>query len=881
MSAEELPPRYDPKRAEERWYAEWEARADFTPDMKSEAPTYSIVIPPPNVTGYLHMGHALQHTLMDILVRRKRMQGFRALWLPGTDHAGISTQVVVERQLKEQGISRHELGREEFERRVWAWREHSGGTIQRQIRREGASVDWTRERFTLDEGLSHAVREVFVSLYEEGLIYRGPRLVNWCVNHGALSDLESPKEETKGALYEIFYPVAGSDERVMVVTTRPETMLGDTAIAVHPDDERYKHLIGRTAILPLVGREIPFIADEAVEREFGTGAVKVTPAHDPADFEIGQRHHLPQVTVIGFDGRMTHAAGDRFANLDRFEARQRVVEALQEEGLLGNVAEYKHQVPRCDRCKTIIEPLISEQWFLEVKGMADVALQAVRDGHTRFIPERWTKVYTDWMENIQPWCISRQLWWGHRIPAWYCPDGHMTVSREDPRACSTCGSPDMRQDPDVLDTWFSSALWPFSTLGWPEKTRDLEIFYPTNVLVTGFDIIFFWVARMMMMGLKFMQDVPFREVLVTGLILDPHGEKMSKMKNNTVDPIDVFEKYGVDATRFTLAAAAQAGSDIKWRDDRVEEYRNFVNKIWNASRFVLMNLGDTDRAEWVDTEEAPASLADRWILSRFNRTARSVNNAIEDYRFHEAAGTLYHFFWDEFCSWYIELSKPLVASREVTGEVLAARQRIAHVLEMSLRLLSPFMPYVTEEIWQRLPHEGDTVGLAPYPGGDENAVDEKVEADMGYVIELITKVRNIRSEMNLPRQPLRLYVATTDGRVRSLVRSNEPDIVRLANLEALEVVEALPELGVAGRDVLAGAELAVPLEGLIDVAAERARLERERDKAAGERGPLAKKLENANFVERAAREVVDATRARVSELDARISRLGELVEALR
>jgi valyl-tRNA synthetase len=858
MSAEELPSRYEPKRAEERWYAEWEGRGDFTPDMEAGAPAYSIVIPPPNVTGYLHMGHALQHTLMDILARRNRMRGYRTLWLPGTDHAGISTQVVVERQLKEQGVTRHEIGRAEFERRVWAWREHSGGTIQRQIRREGASVDWTRERFTLDEGLSRAVREVFVSLHEEGLIYRGPRLVNWCVNHGALSDLESPKEETKGALYEISYPVAGSDERVTIATTRPETMLGDTALAVHPEDERYQHLIGRTAILPLVGREIPFVADEAVER-----------------------HNLPQVTVIGFDGRMTSVAGERFARLDRFEARKAVVEALEAEGLLGAVTEYTHQVPRCDRCKSIIEPLISEQWFLEVKAMADETLVAVRDGRTRFIPERWTKVYTDWMENIQPWCISRQLWWGHRIPAWYCPDGHVTVSREDPHACETCGSPDLRQDPDVLDTWFSSALWPFSTLGWPEKTPDLATFYPTSVLVTGFDIIFFWVARMMMMGLKFMKDVPFREVLMTGLILDGHGEKMSKMKNNTIDPIDVFEKYGVDATRFTLAAAAQAGSDIKWRDDRVEEYRNFVNKIWNASRFVLMNLGDTDRGEWVDTPEAPAALADRWILSRFNRAARSVNTAIDDYRFHEAASTLYHFFWDEFCSWYIELSKPLVAAREVTSEVDAARRRIAHVLEMSLTLLSPFMPYVAEEIWQRLPHEGDTIGLAPYPGGDENAIDERVEADMGYVIELITKVRNIRSEMNLPKKPLRLIVATTDARVRDLMRANESDIRRLAGLEALDLVDALPDLGVAGRDVLANAELAVPLEGLIDVAAERARIERELEKAEAERGPLARKLENASFVERAARDVVDATRARVAELDTRIARLRALIDAMR
>ncbi len=597
MSKSELPSQYDPKSAEERWYEIWESRGDFTPDATSDAEMYSIVIPPPNVTGYLHMGHALQHTLMDVLIRRRRMQAFKALWLPGTDHAGIATQVVVEKQIfKEEKKTRVELGREEFERRVWAWREHSGGTIQRQIRREGASVDWTRERFTLDEGLSRAVRAVFVSLFDEGLIYRGARMVNWCVNHGALSDLESPKEEVNGTLTEIRYPVKGSDELVTVATTRPETMLGDTAVAVNPNDDRYKHLIGKTLVLPLLDREIPIVADDAVELEFGTGAVKVTPAHDPTDFAIGQRHSLPSIVVIGFDGKMTDAAGP-YAGLDRYEARRRVLVDLEARELVGESKLYVHQVPKCQRCGEAIEPLVSEQWFLEVKDMADAALKAVRDGRTKFTPERWTKVYADWMENIQPWCISRQLWWGHRIPAWYCANGHTTVSREDPTSCPTCGDESLRQDEDVLDTWFSSSLWPFSTLGWPDKTKDLEIFYPTSVLVTGFDIIFFWVARMMMMGLKFMGDVPFREVVITGLILDAHGKKMSKSRNNVIDPLDVFEKYGVDATRFALAAAAEAGTDIRWQDKRVEEYRNFVNKIWNASRFVLMNL-DGETPAW-------------------------------------------------------------------------------------------------------------------------------------------------------------------------------------------------------------------------------------------------------------------------------------------
>jgi valyl-tRNA synthetase len=874
MSKPELSSQYDPKGAEERWYKIWEDRGDFSPDADAPGRMFSIAIPPPNVTGYLHMGHALQHTLMDVVVRRKRMQGFKALWLPGTDHAGISTQVVVERQLKQEGVTRQEIGREEFERRVWDWREHSGGTIQRQIRREGASVDWTRERFTLDEGLSRAVREVFVSLYEEGLIYRGARMVNWCVNHGALSDLEAPKEEVTGTLTDIRYPVKGSDEFITVATTRPETMLGDTAVAVSPDDERYRHLVGKTLVLPLLHREIPVVADEAVEAEFGTGAVKVTPAHDPTDFAIGQRHNLPQVVVIGPDGRMTEAAGP-YAGLDRYEARKRVVEDLERDGLLGEQKPYKHQVPKCQRCHEVIEPLVSEQWFLEVKGMAEEALAAVRDKRTVFTPERWTKVYTDWMENIQPWCISRQLWWGHRIPAWYCANGHTTVSRENPTACATCGDTALAQDEDVLDTWFSSALWPFSTLGWPERTRDLEVFYPTSVLVTGFDIIFFWVARMMMMGLKFMGDVPFREVVITGLILDGHGNKMSKMKNNVIDPLDVFEKYGVDATRFTLAAAAQAGSDIRWKDDRVEEYRNFVNKIWNASRFVLMNL-EGEAGEWIDTAEQPASLADRWILSRLERTALGVNRALDEYRFHEAASDLYHFFWDEFCSWYIELSKPLVEP--------AKRKRIVYVLETSLRLLSPFMPYVTEEIWQRLPgapsEEAPSIGLAPYPAGDAARVDAVAEASMGWVIELITKVRNIRSEMNLGSKSVTLYVATDDPEALRLVRENEADVLRLARLDELHVVSEIPEVGVAARAVLAGAELAVPLAGLIDVDAERARLSRDLEKAIKEREPMRKKLANADFVARAQQEVVEQTRARVAELDAKIERLEELVAAM-
>jgi len=882
----DIPSQYDPRAAEERWYGVWEARGDFTASPDGDGDPYCIVIPPPNVTGSLHMGHALQHTLMDILTRRRRMQGFNALWLPGTDHAGIATQVVVERQLKaDTGLTRHDLGRDAFEAKVWEWRAESGGTIQRQIRREGASVDWTRERFTLDEGLSKAVREVFVTLYDEGLIYRGNRMVNWCVEHGALSDLESPKTEVKGTLTEIHYPVKDSPgEFITVATTRPETMLGDTAVAVHPDDERYRHLIGKMLVLPLLGREIPVVADDAVEAEFGTGAVKVTPAHDPTDFAIGERHGLEQIVVIGLDGVMTEAAGP-YAGLDRFEARKRVFEDLEARERLGSVKDYVHQVPHCQRCQRVIEPMLSEQWFLDVKDMANASLDAVRQGRTRFTPERWTKVYTDWMENIQPWCISRQLWWGHRIPAWYCDAcGSTIVARETPVACSSCGAVELRQDEDMLDTWFSSALWPFSTLGWPDRTPDLAAYYPTTVLVTGFDIIFFWVARMMMMGLKFMGDVPFHEVVITGLILDGHGEKMSKTRNNVIDPLDVFAKYGVDATRFTLAAAAQAGSDIRWKDDRVEEYRNFTNKIWNASRFVLMNAGEAE-PEWIDTPELPAKLADRWILSRFHRTAASVNKALDDYRFHEAAAELYHFIWDDFCSWYIELSKPLVATREaVTEEVVAARSRIVFVLEASMRMLSPFMPYLTEEIWQRLPGSDrraePSVGLSAYPVADEGLIDAEAESRMGAVIELITKVRNIRSEMNLGSKPVALYVASSDGGVREMVSSAETDLKRLGRVETLTICDSIPELGMSARDVVSGAEIAVPLAGLIDVDVERVRLQKELEKAVKERTPMFAKLANASFVERAAADVVEATRSRVADLDGRIARLEELVASI-
>jgi valyl-tRNA synthetase len=881
----EIPKAYEPHSIEQKWYPIWESRGYFKP--RGTGKPYAIVIPPPNVTGYLHMGHALQHTLMDVLVRWRRMQGRRALWLPGTDHAGISTQVVVERELARQGLTRAQLGRQEFERRVWQWKEHAGGTIQKQMRREGISVDWSRERFTLDPGLSRAVREVFVRLYEEGLISRGAYIVNWCpYDQTSLSDLEAPKKEVKGHLWYIAYPIKDSDEKIIVATTRPETMLGDTAVAVHPDDERYHHLIGKKAVLPLVGRLLPVIADEVVERLFGTGAVKVTPAHDPTDFQIAQRHNLPQVVVIGTDGRMTEAAGERYKGLDRFEARARVIEDLTAQGFLVKTEDYIYSVGHHDRCGTIIEPLISTQWFLNVKPLAEVALKAVREGRTRFVPANpWTKIYQDWMENIQPWCISRQLWWGHLIPAWYCDKDHITVARETPATCAICGSNRLRQEEDVLDTWFSSALWPFSTLGWPEDTQDLRTFYPTDDLVTGYEIIFFWVARMMMMGLKFMNDVPFRTVLIHGIVRDPYGEKMSKMKGNVIDPLDLFSRFGTDAVRFALASMTVGSNDISLQESKMESARNFANKIWNAARFVLMNLDQKSNieAKWIPSD----ALADRWILAELNHTIKQVTAALEEYRFHELAQTLYHFFWDDFCDWYIELSKPLVASKEDTEQARAARSRIAYLLETSLRLLHPLMPFITEELWQRLisvarcPHQGETIMLAPFPKPEPACEDNLSRQQIATLTSLITKVRNVRSEMNIPSGKwIKLHLATTDEAARRLISENAEHIKRLARVEEITVADKLPALREAARDVVSGIELAIPLHGLIDFAKELERLKRELARKQNEAQALAARLDNHSFLERAPQAVVEQTRQRHAELIEEINALNSTLKSL-
>jgi valyl-tRNA synthetase len=919
----EIPKTYEPQQIEKRWYPFWESQRFFTPETQTDprAPIFSMVIPPPNVTGYLHMGHALNHTLQDVLARWHRMSGARVLWLPGTDHAGIATQMVVERQLAQEGVRRQELGRENFVARVWEWKAHSGGTIQTQMRVLGESVDWSRERFTMDDGLSEAVKEVFVRLYDEGLIYRGEYLINWSPGlQTAISDLEVEMKPVKGKLYHIAYPVKSGhpieaapglaeayaaanqgDERagllhtpagdfIVVATTRPETMLGDTAIAMNPEDDRYRQLAGQRAVLPLVGRELPFIQDAVVEKEFGTGLVKVTPAHDPNDFAMGKRHGLEFVTVIGKDARMTDAAPEKYRGLDRYEARKAVVADLEAAGLLVKVEDYTHNVGHCQRSGTVVEPLISTQWFVRMRPLAEPAIAAVREGRTRFIPENITKVYYHWMENIEDWCISRQLWWGHRIPAWHTPDGEIVVGRSEEEARARLAatgadaSVELRQDTDVLDTWFSSQLWPFSTLGWPEQTADLQAYYPTSVLVTGPDIIFFWVARMIMMGLKFMGEVPFHTVYINGLVLDPEGRKMSKTKGNVIDPLEVFDKYGTDAVRFSLLAASTAGLSFALQESKMESARNFANKIWNATRFVLLNCGEVldagEPAQW-ETELAPPTLADRWILSRFNRAAEEARAALAEYRFHEAAATLYHFFWDDFCDWYIELAKPYVTAKTDAPESTAVRQRIIYVLERSLRLLHPLMPFITEDLWQRLPHRGETICLAEYPLPDPAQIDEQAEREMALLIELVTKLRNIRSTFNIaPSAPLRAQIATVDEATREVIARLEEHIKRLARIEQLLVVNEITAQRGAARAVMSGIEIAVPLEGLIDFDKERARLERDLTKFQGEYEGLEKRLANPDFVNRAAPEVVAATQTRAAELRDQIAKLRDMLAAL-
>ncbi|MBT8370398.1 MAG: valine--tRNA ligase, partial [Deltaproteobacteria bacterium] len=747
MSFKQFDKGYEPHAVEKRWYEYWESEQLFAADEQSRQTSYSIVIPPPNVTGVLHMGHALNNTMQDILCRYRRLLGDNVLWMPGTDHAGIATQNVVEKNLAQKGTDRHQVGREKFIEAVWQWRKKYGGAIINQLKRLGASCDWSRERFTMDEGLSRAVRKVFVQLYDEGLIYRGNYIINWCHRcHTALADLEVEHEEHNGHLYHIRYPYPDGTGGIVVATTRPETMLGDTAVAVHPDDERYQGLTTDTVILPLMNREIPIIKDSYVDMSFGTGGLKVTPAHDPNDFEIGGRHDLPSVKVISDDGNMTAEAG-QFRGLDRFECRKAVVAELERQGSLISVEPYQHSVGHCYRCKTVVEPNLSKQWFVRVKPLAAKAIAAVQNGQTKIIPEMWTNTYYEWMNNIRDWCVSRQIWWGHQIPAWTCDEcGEIIVAMDAPQACRSCRAKHLTQESDVLDTWFSSALWPFSTMGWPDETPLLKTFYPTSVLVTGFDILFFWVARMMMMGLHFMQDVPFKEVYVHALVRDEKGKKMSKSKGNVIDPLNVIDRYGTDAFRFTLAAFAAQGRDIKMSEKRVDGYRHFINKLWNASRFALMHL---DRG-YEELNSENLSLPDQWILSRLQRVTQEVSKALDSYRFNEAAGALYNFVWHEFCDWYLEAVKPALYDKEGQEAKEATQAVLWWVLRDTLVLLHSFIPFVTEEIWHHMPGTNGSIMKATFPAASvDTDAHQESESRMGIIMDVITGIRNVRGEMNI------------------------------------------------------------------------------------------------------------------------------------
>ena len=910
---------YNPLEIEQRAYARWEERGYFAPQGDGEP--YCIMIPPPNVTGTLHMGHAFQDTIMDALVRYKRMQGCKTLWQPGMDHAGIATQMVVERLLNSEGTSRRDIGREKFVERVWEWKEESGGQIAQQLRRMGASLDWNRDRFTMDDGLSEAVREVFVKLHDEGLIYRGKRLVNWDpVLHTALSDLEVLSADEDGHLWHFRYPLASGDGHLVVATTRPETMLGDSAVAVHPDDERYKHLVGQEIVLPIVGRRIPIIADDYVDAEFGTGCVKITPAHDFNDYDIGKRHDLAMYNILTDDAALNDEVPEKYRGMDRFDARKVIVAEFEELGLLQEIEHYVVKIPRGDRSHAVVEPYLTDQWYVKIEPLAKPAIEAVESGAIRFVPENWSKTYFEWMHNIQDWCISRQLWWGHRIPAWYDNDGNVYVgySEDDVREKHQLATDvELRQDEDVLDTWFSSALWPFSTLGWPEKTKALGDFYPGNVLVTGFDIIFFWVARMIMMGIKFMGDVPFREVYIHGLIRDHDGQKMSKSKGNVLDPLDLIDgtsldtliqkrttglmqdhlkpkieeatrnqfpdgidAYGCDALRFTFAALATTGRDIRFDLGRIEGYKNFCNKLWNAARYVLMN---TDSLSAGDVE---FTAADRWIKARLNSTVAAVHSHFASYRLDLAAQAIYEFTWREFCDWYLELSKPVLQSDSASDELKRGTQRtLIEVLESLLRLLHPLMPFITEEIWQqvapRADIEGDTIMLQPFPEVDASAEDSDAVSDIEWVQQFILGVRQIRGEMDIsPGKPLPVLLQHSSAEDRKRSETHAGLLRGVGRVESVTVLGANEEPPAAATALLGELRLLVPMKGVIDVDAERARLEKQLDKVNVDLARTNGKLGNEKFVNNAPVDVVAKEKLRAADFEKTITQLNEQLEKL-
>ena len=863
---------YSPKEVEERWGKYWEENRLFHGDETSTKKPFSIVIPPPNVTGSLHMGHAFNNTLQDILARWKRMLGFEVLWQPGTDHAGIATQNVVERQLHAEGINRQEIGREEFIKRVWKWREESGGTINHQLSKLGSSLDWERDRFTMDEGLSKAVREVFVSLYEEGLIYKGDYIINWCPRClTALSDLEVEHQETQGHLYNIRYQFKNSKNSLTIATTRPETLLGDSAVAVNPKDERYQSMIGETLILPLLGRELPLIGDNYVDSSFGSGALKVTPAHDPNDFELGRRHDLELINVMNPDGSMNEEAGPLYQGLDRFTCRQKVVENLKVQNFLESIEEHMHSVGHCYRCHTVVEPYVSTQWFVKTKPLAKSAIEAVKSGRIHIVPKLWENTYFNWMENIRDWCISRQIWWGHQIPAWNCPACEkVTVARETPKTCSHCEEGNLIQEVDVLDTWFSSALWPFSTLGWPEQTQTLKKFYPTSVLCTGFDILFFWVARMIMMGVRFMDNIPFHSVYIHALIRDSEGQKMSKTKGNVIDPLTMMDKYGTDALRFTLAAFAAQGRDIKLSEERIEGYRNFCNKLWNASRFVLMNLDDYNGTyKLIPNGERPA--AHRWILSRLNEACREVNHALEEFKFNDAASSIYKFIWNEYCDWFLELSKPHLYGGDDRKET---QNILVYILENCLRLLHPFMPFITEEIHSKLPGTSGSIMEDSFPKYKEYNVDLEAEKTFSTVINVIACVRNVRGEMNLnPGLNLDLLIRTKHDHEVATLKCNTKYINSLGRANLIEFGPTVKKPRVSISSVCDEMDIFIPLEGKINFIEEKKRVEKELKKIEKDIIVLDKKLSNKDFIDKAPSEVIEKDSQRKKILSEKQARL--------
>ena len=912
---------YDPDQIEQNWYQKWENNGAFSPS--GEGTPYAIMLPPPNVTGSLHMGHGFNNTIMDTLTRYHRMKGDNTLWQPGTDHAGIATQMVVERQLNAENKTRHDLGRDAFIDKVWDWKQESGNNITRQLRRLGSSLDWSRDRFTMDEGLSDAVQYVFIQLHKEGLIYRGKRLVNWDpVLHTAVSDLEVLSEEEAGHLWHFNYPFTDGSGHLTVATTRPETMLGDTAVAVHPEDERYQHLIGQTITLPLVGREIPIIADDYVDREFGTGCVKITPAHDFNDAEMGQRHNLDKINILTIDVAINENAPEKYRGLDRYEARKVIVQDFDDLGLLDSIKEHKLMVPRGDRSGAVIEPFLTDQWYVKADVLAEPAVKAVQEGKIKFVPGNWDKTFYNWMDGIQDWCISRQIWWGHRIPAWYDQEGNVYVGQDEATVRSENNLAHdiaLKQDDDVLDTWFSSALWPFSTLGWPENTEALKTWYPGSVLVTGFDIIFFWVARMMMMGLHFMDDVPFKEVYIHGLVRDSHGHKMSKSKGNVLDPIDIIDgidletlvtkrtsgmmqpalaakiekatrkefpeginAHGTDALRFTFASLASTGRDINFDMNRIAGYRNFCNKLWNAARYVLMNTEGQDTG--IDNDDVVLSLADRWIISQLQTTEKTVTAALDSYRFDHAAQAIYEFIWNNYCDWYLELSKPVLTNDAASEpEKRGTRRTLVRVLEAVLRLTHPIMPFITEEIWQTIAplagQSGDSIMNQPYPVADNNKIDSNAVSEMEWLMSFITGIRSIRSQMNIPpKKQLPVLLKDTVQLDQQRLTANQDFLSRLANLESITLLEG--EAPAAATALVGKMEILIPLEGLIDKDAELARLDKEITKLEKVIKQSSGKLSNENYVAKAPAEVVQKERDKLAELEQALSQLKQQRQSL-